>query len=309
VTGLATLQDAIQTLSSAYIKHTNAILGEHGAGLDVDSALSRLSDNPLLGGPGFSLPHPTDVTATPAPPAGPPGKPEKKKRVQDPNAPKRPLTPYFLYMQTARPIIADELGPDVPRGAVSEEGVKRWNEMAQPDKELWTNVYKDNMKLYHARVHSYKAGNLQAKDMTDEEAQAYADSHNIEVPAGDVAVVAEPVDVSAAPAAAAPPAVEQHVVPTVEASPEPEAEEEPASPPKATPKGKPSRAKKGKATPDAGNTSAIIPPPSAAKSDKAASPDKKRKRASRKDDLVAEAPVEETPKSTKSRKAKKSRGD
>jgi len=74
----------------------------------------------------------------PSPPKSPAvdAKKEKKKRVHDPNAPKRPLTPYFLYMQTARPIIAGDLGPEVAKGAVSAEGVRRWNAMIAPDKQV-----------------------------------------------------------------------------------------------------------------------------------------------------------------------------
>jgi len=73
--------------------------------------------------------------ATPMQPAVD-AKKEKKKRVHDPNAPKRPLTPYFLYMQTARPIIRADLGEDVAKGAVSTEGVHRWKEMADADKQV-----------------------------------------------------------------------------------------------------------------------------------------------------------------------------
>ena len=39
-------------------------------------------------------------------------------------------------MQTARPIIAEDLGPDVAKGAVSTEGVRRWNAMAAQDKQV-----------------------------------------------------------------------------------------------------------------------------------------------------------------------------
>lgn len=139
VTGLATLQDAIQTLSSAYIKHTNAVLGEHGAGLDIETALSKLGDNPLLG-PLANLqravtPALKDAAAAPAEGAAT-DKKERKKRQHDPNAPKRPLTPFFLYMQTARPIIAADLGPDVAKGAVSEEGTRRWKEMEEKDRTV-----------------------------------------------------------------------------------------------------------------------------------------------------------------------------
>lgn len=131
VTGLATLQDAIQTLSSAYIKHTNAVLGEHGAGLDVESALSRIGEN-LLDGPLGGLQR----ASSPAKSVVGEEKKERKKRQHDPNAPKRPLTPFFLYMQTARPIIAQDLGSDYAKGAVSAEGTRRWTTMAPEDKQV-----------------------------------------------------------------------------------------------------------------------------------------------------------------------------
>lgn len=132
VTGLATLQDAIQTLSSAYIKHTNAVLGEHGAGLDIDTALLRLGDNPLLAG--LSL-QPRSSSAAPTE-KDDKTKDGKKKRAHDPNAPKRPLTPYFLYMGTARPIIAKDLGSDSRPGEVSLEGTRRWTAMPLADKAV-----------------------------------------------------------------------------------------------------------------------------------------------------------------------------
>lgn len=138
MTGLATLQDAIQTLSTAYIKHTNAVLGEHGAGLDVGSALSKLGDNPLLG-PLANLQRavsPANNAAAALAEGAAPDKKERKKRQHDPNAPKRPLTPFFLYMQTARPIIATDLGSEVAKGAVSAEGTRRWKEMAEGDRTV-----------------------------------------------------------------------------------------------------------------------------------------------------------------------------
>lgn len=142
VTGLAMLQDAIQTLSSTYIQHTNTFLGEHGAGHDVASALSKLGDNPLTGAL-QNLARASSVGPAAAAAAGPPGsdKKERKKRQHDPNAPKRPLTPFFLYMQTARPIIANDLGADVAKGAVSTEGTRRWGTMAQGDKQVRIFLY------------------------------------------------------------------------------------------------------------------------------------------------------------------------
>jgi hypothetical protein len=318
VTGLATLQDAIQTLSSAYIKHTNAVLGEHGAGLDVDSALARLGDNPLLrlgefnrvASPAFKAVAPLES------PVEKKDVKEKKKRQHDPNAPKRPLTPFFLYMQTARPIIATELGPDAAKGAVSAEGTKKWGDMEKDDKQLWTNLYRENLKFYNARMHSYKAGNLAAKDMSDDEAAAYAEEHNLNVEAdtADAQLVGE----SSAAAA-----VEEDA--EADAEGEPEVEKEPTPPPK-TPKPRSTRKTKGKAAAEAtpALSEAIVPPSSAsaaqAKSaEKEKSPEKKRKRTSTKKGAAAvDEPINsiekeelavETPKAAPKPRKKKAKAD
>jgi hypothetical protein len=109
-------------------------------------------------------------------------KKERKKRTHDPNAPKRPLTPYFLYMQTARPIIASDLGEDAAKGAVQEEGQRRWAAMNPQEKSGWNQAYQYNLRLYNARQHSYKHGNPNARNMTDDEALKYADDYNVEMP-------------------------------------------------------------------------------------------------------------------------------
>lgn len=164
--------------------------------------------------------------------------------------------------------------------------------------QLWTNAYTDNLKLYNARTHSYKAGNIDAKNMTDEEAAAYAESNQIataphEITADDQLTAESLLDLPAADAASL--------------SPSPEA----PSPPKATPKPKP-RGKKGKqtpvATPVVEQPQAPIVPPSSAK---ATSPDRKRKRATSKrgeEVIVSIEKEEETPKGGKGRK-KKTRSD
>ncbi|KAH6711648.1 hypothetical protein DL95DRAFT_394393 [Leptodontidium sp. 2 PMI_412] len=303
VTGLATLQDAIQTLSSAYIKHTNAVLGEHGAGIDVDSALAKLGQNPLL-----SL---GDLNRAVSPAksvvADVPDKKERKKRQHDPNAPKRPLTPFFLYMQTARPIIAEDLGSDFGKGAVSTEGTRRWGTMAAEDKQLWTNAYKDNLRLYNARMHSYKSGgNQQAKDMSDQEAAIYADLHNI---GADNTADAQLVGESSAAA-------------LHDEDAEGEPDKEPTPPPK-TPKTKGGRKTKASKnnTPAAPPTPETIIPPASASSivppktaEKDKSPDKKRKRTSKKDEAAAAAAEKEdlaveTPKSAPKPRKKKAKAD
>ena len=47
----------------------------------------------------------------------------------------------------------------------------------------WNQAYQYNLRLYNARVHAYKNGNADAKLMDDDEANAYANEHNISMPA------------------------------------------------------------------------------------------------------------------------------
>ncbi|PQE20688.1 high mobility group protein [Rutstroemia sp. NJR-2017a BBW] len=313
VTGLATLQDAIASVSNAYIKHTNAVIGEHGSGFDIDSALLKISENPILGNLNALAAASGAAAAAASVPAVAPAEPaasdkkERKKRQHDPLAPKRPLTPFFLYMQTARPIIAKDLGEKVAKGDVSTEGTKRWTEMAPSAKALWSEAYKDNLRLYNARVAAYRAGIKTARDMTDEEAQAYADSNDIGHDTANAQLAVE--------AAATEQVEEEEEDAEGEAEPEPEAEEEeepepepeveksPTPAPK-TPKAKGGRKSKGKATPaeEAPDSASIVPPA------KESTPGKKRKRATKKDAeepaAVEEEAVVETPKSAPKRKKK-----
>ncbi|KAG9235948.1 putative high mobility group protein 1 [Amylocarpus encephaloides] len=302
VTGLATLQDAIQTLSRAYIKHTNAVLGDHAASSEIDSSLSKLGDNPALLGdltnapsPGATVkPFPTTAPAEPATN----GKPERKKRPHDPLAPKRPLTPFFLYMQTARPIIASDLGPTFAKGEVSNEGTRRWATMSLVDKQLWSNAYQDNLRLYNGRVHAYRNGNLEAKEMPDQDAALYCEEHNIGVDAtADGQLVGE-----------------ANILHEEDADGEPEKEPTPVVAPK-TPKAKSARkSKTAKETPVA-EADAIVPTPSivpAPAPEPEKTPDKKRKRVTKKSLEAAAAPEEqaEPPKSApKSSRKKKTKTD
>ena len=66
-------------------------------------------------------------------------KKEKKKRIHDPNAPKRPLTAFFLFMKTARGVIATELGPEAKPKDVSETGTARWGAMSPGSKRVCDN--------------------------------------------------------------------------------------------------------------------------------------------------------------------------
>ncbi|RKF75916.1 putative high mobility group protein [Golovinomyces cichoracearum] len=309
VTGLQTLQDAIKTLFTAYIKHINAVLGEHGASLDVDAALAKLGEIPLLN-IGDNLGSATSQGKTPAEVV--PEKKERKKRNHDPNAPKRPLTPFFLYMQTARPIIAKDLGADVPKGAVGVEGTRRWQTMNEEDKQLWTDAYKENLRLYHARIHSYKSGNLNAKDMDEAEAARYAAENNITVLVLDPPVDA-PLAGESSTAAFIDEDVETEQAPEIgpEPEPEPESEQEPVPVPK-TPRSKPNRKQKVKSIPSEASldSEAIIPSssiiPQTASAEKEKSPERKRKRQKKKEDISEkdESSVEAPRVVSKSRKKK-----
>ena len=140
VTGLATLQSAVSDLSRAYIAHTDTVIGRGNSTsleqLNISNPLS--GDNALFGARG----------PTPAPTTEVSGEGKKRKRApHDKNAPKRALTPFFLYLQTARNSIADEMGPGKTAKEVQDEGGKRWREMTDDDKSVsiscvcWPNEY------------------------------------------------------------------------------------------------------------------------------------------------------------------------
>ena len=130
VTGLATLQSAVQDLSRAYIAHTNTVIGKGpGSSLELMNLANPLGVDDTL----------FRVAATPAPGAvtdGEGGKKKRKRAPHDTNAPKRALTPYFLYMQTARPLIAQQMKPGYKAKEVADEGTRRWAAMPKAEKDV-----------------------------------------------------------------------------------------------------------------------------------------------------------------------------
>jgi len=279
---LQTIQDLIRSFSQDYLRQTNLLIGE-GTNLENGADLQGIS-----GALGNLIPA---AIAAPQPPVE--EKKERKKRTHDPNAPKRPLTPYFLYMQTARPIIANDLGDQVPKGAVQDEGQRRWSVMTPAEKLGWNQAYQYNLRLYNARVHSYKNGNPDAKNMTDEEARVYADQYGIgmppithaeETPANDQEAIAEQLQQSTA-------------VPERSVS-EP-SEEEPAAPVTKTPK-KAAATRKRKSTAAATPAAAEPEAPKSAAATPASPEGKKRKRASKAAEQVGEEPKKAGRKKAKS---------
>lgn len=265
----------IRSFSQDYLRQTNLLIGE-GTNLENGSELDHIA-----GALGNLLPA---ALAPPQPPVE--EKKERKKRTHDPNAPKRPLTPYFLYMQTARPIIASDLGDQCPKGAVQDEGQRRWSVMTPSEKLGWNQAYQYNLRLYNARVHSYKNGNPDAKAMTDDEARVYADQFGVGLP---------PLTHAGEAPAEEPEAVAEQLKSTAVAEPSAEeaSEEEPA-PVAKTPKKQVTRKRKSMATPAV--TEEIKPPVVTP-----ASPElKKRKRTSKVAEQVMEEPKKSGRKKTKS---------
>lgn len=121
--------------------------------------------------------------------AQPPEVKKRKRAPHDKNAPKRALTPFFLFLQTARTQIADEMGPGHTAKEVQDEGGKRWREMPDHEKEVssrralfasrnpinggrqkWTELYGINFARYKELTKAYKAG-LPLPEISDAEAK------------------------------------------------------------------------------------------------------------------------------------------
>ncbi|KAL8798252.1 MAG: hypothetical protein Q9182_006827 [Xanthomendoza sp. 2 TL-2023] len=171
VTGLATLQSAVQDLSRAYIAHTNTVIGKGtGSSLELLNFANPLGgENGLFGSrtQGTPVAPNTEQTAK--------GEGKKRKRApHDKNAPKRPRTPYFLYMQFAREGISQDMGPDTTAKQVQDEGTRRWNSMGPEEKASWAEMYGCNYAAYKKKVMAYKAG-LPIPEFTDEEARQLYD--------------------------------------------------------------------------------------------------------------------------------------
>lgn len=117
-------------MTQDYLRHTSLLLGDTSEANQVD-LLANFESAAAQAAQAMHL-----NTDAPAPVAPVEEKKERKKRTHDPNAPKRPLTPYFLYMQHARGIISTDLGADAPKGAVQEEGQRRWASMGTEEKKV-----------------------------------------------------------------------------------------------------------------------------------------------------------------------------
>jgi hypothetical protein len=152
-TGIAHVQSGLNDLLRAYMQHTNSILaGEDGdlEKLQLPASITANANAAMEAATTAATGMAQAVLVVPAPtPAAdapvPEGKSKKRKREKkekDPNAPKKPLTAAFLYAQTARPIVRADLeaalgpGQILEKNAVNLEVNKRWNELADEEKEV-----------------------------------------------------------------------------------------------------------------------------------------------------------------------------
>lgn len=123
---LMALQSYIADLSKAYLEHANSVINGGSATIDIPALPVGLSSHFDLG-----------MRATSPGAKSEAGGPKKRKRAPvDPNAPKRALTPYFLFMQSNRAQIAQDLGPNVKPKEVADEGTRRWQNMEPKEKEV-----------------------------------------------------------------------------------------------------------------------------------------------------------------------------
>ncbi|PYH96356.1 hypothetical protein BO71DRAFT_349181 [Aspergillus ellipticus CBS 707.79] len=152
ISSLLKLNAAVSEVIKAYVTHADTVLGRTQTSLDIAS-INNITDNLYEAG----------VLAARASSPGVnhdvPGDKKKRKRAPpDPNAPKRALTPFFLFMQHNRALIAQELGANAKPKDVSDEGTRRWAEMPEVNKEVWKKLYADNLAVYKEKVKAYKAG-------------------------------------------------------------------------------------------------------------------------------------------------------
>lgn len=123
---LMALQSYIADLSKAYLEHANNVINGGPATIDIPSLPVGLSSHFDLG-----------LRATSPGAKSEAGGTKKRKRAPvDPNAPKRALTPYFLFMQSNRSQIAEDLGPNAKPKEVADEGTRRWQTMEPKEKEV-----------------------------------------------------------------------------------------------------------------------------------------------------------------------------
>ncbi|KAF1914345.1 hypothetical protein BDU57DRAFT_519290 [Ampelomyces quisqualis] len=187
-TGLTGVQNGLNDLLRAYMQHTHSIV----AGEDVDFERLQLpasiaaTANAVMEAATATHSVGQAITGSSQTVEGATAdriikKRKREKKIKDPNAPKKPLTAAFLYAQTARPIVRADLeaslgpGQALEKNAVNLEVTKRWNELAEDEKERWKASYRSSLEDYKVEMAEYvaNAGGKVAdvhvdEDMSDE---------------------------------------------------------------------------------------------------------------------------------------------
>ncbi|KAI5195726.1 hypothetical protein AUEXF2481DRAFT_4561 [Aureobasidium subglaciale EXF-2481] len=173
VTSWITLQNALKNATSAYIDHSNAVLG---GTVDLDPSQMDL---------GAFLQSGDLVTVGGGAPAAPEKKTRKKAEPRDPNQPKRPLTAYLLWLGENREKIHSELGPEQKRGEISSEGTKRWKMLPEEVKQKYKDAYQASREIYNKEFADFKAnGAPVAADSPDAEEDVEAEEEAAPAAAG-----------------------------------------------------------------------------------------------------------------------------
>lgn len=168
----------------------------------------------------------------------------------------------------------------------------------------WNNAYQYNLRLYQARVHSYKiAGNPDAKHMTDEDALQYAEANNIPLPHLEDDTIPDDQEAIAEQLRQPTPGteVEAEAEAETEAESTEEAVEAPVeapAPPSKTPKKSSRKRKSEAAEPEPAKST-----PTATAAAAVATPDTKKRRRTSKA-AEAESSKEEAPKRSRAKKAR-----
>ncbi|RPA80627.1 HMG-box [Ascobolus immersus RN42] len=104
---------------------------------------------------------------------------KRKRKQKDPNAPKRPLTAYFLYMQTARSIIKEHLGPEATNKQVTDAAVEQWKSMPEDEKARWNDAYQRELAKYRIEHEKYTKSLAEAgaAGVIEEEVEPEVEAH------------------------------------------------------------------------------------------------------------------------------------
>lgn len=145
---LTSINDLMQQIHTM----TNFVLDSHDVDRDAISLNSTYpnlasvfaTDRRALAGSGLTdVNHVHAISSGPAKATdvdvGADGKKKRKPRKpKDPNEPVRPVTAYFLYLSENKERIRNELGEEAKPGAIQKRGTDEWNEMTEPQKEVWS---------------------------------------------------------------------------------------------------------------------------------------------------------------------------